>query len=50
MKRCIEFPSKRRYNTQREAETAISLLDTSGIRAYHCRMCRGWHLTSRQSV
>ena len=48
MKKCLEFPNKRRYNTQREVETAILLLDKKDIGYYHCHTCRGWHLTSKE--
>jgi hypothetical protein len=46
MKKCLEFPNKNRYNTQREAETAILLLDKRDLRSYQCQTCQGWHLTS----
>lgn len=46
MKKCFEFYEKKRYNTQRDAETAILLLDNRDLRVYNCETCRGWHLTS----
>jgi len=50
MKKCLEQPNKRRYNTKREAETAILLLDSRDLRAYHCDGCGGWHLTSSPQI
>ena len=47
MKKCFEFPNKKRYNTQREAEAVILLLDNPAVRTYHCQSCKGWHLTSK---
>jgi hypothetical protein len=47
MKKCFEHPDKKRYNTQRDAETAILLSEKDFLRAYHCETCSGWHLTSR---
>jgi hypothetical protein len=46
MKKCVEFPTKRRYSTQKDAETAILLVDRDNLRAYRCSTCGGWHLTS----
>jgi len=50
MKTCLEFPNKKRYNTQRQAEDVILLLDTSNVRAYQCGSCKGWHLTSSPNL
>lgn len=50
MKKCLEFPNKNRYNTWRDAETAILLLDKQNLRAYQCQTCRGWHLTSNLKI
>lgn len=52
MKKCFEFPNKNRYNTQKDAETAIAiqqlaLLRPTRLRCYHCDTCDGWHLTSK---
>ena len=46
MKICFEFPKKKRYNTQKDAERAILLIDNQNISAYNCDSCKGWHLTS----
>jgi hypothetical protein len=46
MKKCFKFPDKRRYNTEKDAETAILVLDNINLRVYKCDSCRGWHLTS----
>jgi hypothetical protein len=49
MKRCSEFPRKRRYATRRDAETAILLSDDNiknDLAIYYCGTCRGYHLTS----
>lgn len=45
-KKCFQEPGKNRYNTEKEAETAILVLDKRDLRTYHCECCRGWHLTS----
>jgi len=50
MKKCLEFPDKRRYNTKRDAETSILLIDKRDLRTYYCEGCRGWHLTSRPQI
>lgn len=47
LKVCLEFPNKNRYPTQQAVETAILLLDTTNVRAYHCISCKGWHMTSQ---
>jgi hypothetical protein len=47
MKKCQQYPEKNRYNTRRDAETAILLLDNREVRTYFCPTCDGWHLTSR---
>jgi hypothetical protein len=48
MKKCIEFPTKNRYNTWKDAETAILLLDKRNVSIYQCATCDGWHLTSKK--
>lgn len=50
MKKCFEQPNKKRYNTQRDAETTILLLDNKNLRAYQCESCTGWHLTSNLKI
>jgi len=45
-RKCFQEPGKNRYNTQREAETALLLADKKDLRVYNCECCRGWHLTS----
>lgn len=50
MKTCLEQPNKKRYNTQRDAETAILLVDNRDLRTYKCGACSGWHLTSSQEI
>ena len=50
MKRCPEFPNKKRYPTQKDAETAIIIQKSEGavnLRSYYCDACNGWHLTSK---
>jgi len=47
MKICFEQPNKKRYSTQKGAETAILLLGKPELRAYKCSTCDGWHLTSQ---
>jgi len=50
MKRCPEFPNKKRYPTEKEAETAIIIQRSEGsveLDCYHCDACNGWHLTSK---
>ena len=46
MKKCYEYPDKKRYNVRQDAERVILLLDNRDLRAYLCQTCRGWHLTS----
>lgn len=46
MKKCFDQPNKRRYNTERDAETAILLVENKDLRVYKCDSCKGWHLTS----
>jgi hypothetical protein len=46
MKKCLEFPNKNRYNTWKDADTAILLLDNKDLSVYKCETCDGWHLTS----
>ncbi len=47
-KKCFEFPNKTRFNSQRDAETAILLSDKQkDLRTYRCDTCNGWHLTSK---
>lgn len=47
MKKCLEQPNKRRYNTKREADDELlSWLGVEHLRVYHCDSCNGWHLTS----
>lgn len=50
MKKCYEHPDKNRYNTQKDAETAILLLDKRDLRTYKCNSCSGWHLTSTPQI
>lgn len=50
MKKCFEQPNKNRYNTEKDAETAILVSSMAGrpeLRSYHCDACDGWHLTSK---
>lgn len=49
MKKCLEQPNKRRYNTQKDAETSILLIGNRDLRTYQCEACSGWHLTSKKS-
>jgi len=47
MKKCFEQPNKKRYNTEKDAQTAILLSDNLDLRSYKCGACQGWHLTSK---
>lgn len=50
MKRCLTFPNKKRYPTEKDAETAIIIQHSEGsveLRSYYCESCKGWHLTSK---
>jgi len=49
MKTCFEHPNKRRYNTEKEAETAILLSNNLKLNLYQCSSCQGWHLTSKNT-
>lgn len=45
---CFEFPDKKRYNFQKDAEAQIFLSENSTkLRSYYCQTCKGWHLTSK---
>lgn len=46
MKKCYQYPDKKRYNTQKDAETALLLINNESLRFYKCDACQGWHLTS----
>jgi hypothetical protein len=49
MKRCAEFPNKRRYSTKEDAETVIIIMASEHdieFRTYYCEACKGWHLAS----
>lgn len=46
MKKCFEHPDKKRFNTQKEAETALLLVSNDNLRIYKCDTCLGWHFTS----
>ncbi len=45
MKKCLEFPNKRRHNTKKEAETSLLMLNNKNLTIYHCDSCDGWHLS-----
>ena len=50
MRRCPEFPNKRRFPTYRDAETATIIMASEHdieFEIYHCDACKGWHLTSK---
>lgn len=42
--KCLSPPYKKRYSTQKDAQTAIILSDLPLI-VYFCKDCKGWHLT-----
>lgn len=46
MKKCLEYPDKRRFNTKKEAETALLVLGKD-LRIYKCATCKGWHFSSK---
>lgn len=47
MKTCFEHPDKKRFFTEKDAETAILTSDFKDLRCYYCDACEGWHLTSK---
>lgn len=50
MKQCFVFPNKKRYPTEKDAETAIIIQRSEGsveLDYYYCDACKGWHLTSK---
>lgn len=49
MKLCFDYPNKKRYNSQKDAETAILLSQNKKLRFYKCESCNGWHLTSNNN-
>lgn len=44
---CFISPYKKRYTTQKEAETQLLLLQNNNLRIYFCEDCCGWHLTKK---
>lgn len=44
---CFEHPNKKRFSTEKDAETAILTSDFKNLRYYYCKTCAGWHLTSK---
>lgn len=46
-KKCFTAPHKKRYSTEKKAQTALLLNNSPNIRVYFCVDCVGWHLTSR---
>ena len=44
MKKCIEFPNKRRYATEKEAIAAMLIIGKKNLKTYQCECCGGWHL------
>lgn len=50
MKKCFEQPDKKRYNTLKDAERVLLIIDSARLRAYHCVACGGWHLTSTSPI
>lgn len=46
-KKCFITPYKKRYSTEKKAQTALLLINNPNIRVYFCADCSGWHLTSR---
>ena len=49
MKICFEYPNKKRYNTKKDAETAILLINDVKLNIYNCSSCDGWHLSKKDS-
>ena len=47
MKTCFEHPDKKRFDTEKDAETAILTSNFKNLRCYRCDTCQGWHLTSK---
>lgn len=50
MKKCFEYPNKKRYNTHLDADTATLLINDKDISIYKCNSCNGWHLTSKNKI
>jgi hypothetical protein len=53
MKRCPEFPNKKRYPTKKAAETTIVIQRCEfgiELRLYYCEACNGWHLAKNYYV
>ncbi len=44
MKICFEHPNKKRYNTEKDAFTALLTNDNKNLKYYYCETCDGWHL------
>ena len=50
MKKCIEFPNKRRYATEKEAITAMLVIGKKNLKTYRCECCGGWHLAKDTNI
>lgn len=47
MKKCFQFPNKKRFNTKKDADKAILLTSNNNLYIYYCDSCYGWHLASK---
>jgi hypothetical protein len=46
MKKCFEFPDKRRFASKKDAETTL-LIWNLNYKIYQCQTCKGWHFASK---
>ena len=46
MKKCIEFPNKKRFSTKKDAETTLITLNLD-LKIYKCDTCKGWHFAKK---
>lgn len=46
-KKCLEYPNKKRYATEKDAEAAALTSNFKNLSYYRCDTCKGWHLTSK---
>lgn len=40
---------KRSFDSEHNAINSRQFRETANVRAYHCPICNGWHLTSKET-
>lgn len=49
MKKCFLFPNKKRYSTQKDAQTVV-ILQNINLKIYFCENCNGYHLAKYNDI